>query len=356
MYLSPLHETVSRFSTDLWNDSCAVSELEYAIPHGAVGATTNPVIVTRVLEKEMDLWTERIDEIIEENSEGSEIDMTWQLIQEMGLKGAKILEPIFEREGKKKGRISMQTNPKNFQNVKLMVEQAVYFDSLAPNIQVKIPATRSGIVAIEEATARGVNVNATVCFSVSQSITVAEAVERGLNRREQAGEDISTMSPVCTIMVGRVDDWIKVVAKREDVILDPGFLEWPGVAVMKHAYGIYEERGYRARLLVAAFRNHFHWSQFIGGDVVLTIPYAWQLRYNASDVEVRERMQDPVREEILQTLLAKFPEFRKAYDADGMTVEEFDSYGATRRTLRGFIQGYENLLGTVRNRMVPDPD
>jgi transaldolase len=60
--------------------------------------------------------------------------------------------------------------------------------------------------------------------------------------------------------------------QAKGIITDPGYLEWAGVAVMKHAYALYRERGYRTRLLAAAYRNHLHWSQFIGGDVVLTIP------------------------------------------------------------------------------------
>ena len=61
------------------------------------------------------------------------------------------------------------------------MEQAIRFDKLAPNIQVKIPASAAaGITAIEEVTYRGMNVNATVCFTVPQAIAVAEAVERGI--------------------------------------------------------------------------------------------------------------------------------------------------------------------------------
>ena len=41
-YKSPLHEMAMTTPTDFWNDSCAISELEYAIENGAVGATTNP--------------------------------------------------------------------------------------------------------------------------------------------------------------------------------------------------------------------------------------------------------------------------------------------------------------------------
>ena len=60
----------------------------------------------------------------------------------------------------------MQTNPTFYRNAEAIVNQAMHFDALAPNIQVKIPATKAGIAAIEEATYRGVNVNATVSFTV----------------------------------------------------------------------------------------------------------------------------------------------------------------------------------------------
>ena len=93
--------------------------------------------------------------------------------------------PVFEREKGRKGRISLQTNPTFYRNSDAIVEQAIRFDNLAPNIQVKIPASAAGITAIEEVTYRGINVNATVCFTVPQAIAVAEAVERGMRRAQR---------------------------------------------------------------------------------------------------------------------------------------------------------------------------
>ncbi len=208
-YKSPLHQTVSTTKTDVWNDSCAIKELTYAIEHGAVGATSNPTIVYTVLKQELGLWKDRIQQLISENPNWSEVEITWKIFEEIGLKGAELLLPVFEREGGKKGRLSIQTNPANYRDAKAVADQAIYFDSLAPNIQVKAPVTQAGVKAIEEATYQGVNINATVCFTVPQSLAVAEAVERGLKRREAEGKSVENMSPVCTIMVGRTDDWIK---------------------------------------------------------------------------------------------------------------------------------------------------
>ncbi|MEE9308974.1 MAG: transaldolase, partial [Spirochaetia bacterium] len=69
---------------------------------------------------------------------------------------------------------------------------------------------------------------------------------------------------------------------------------------------------YRLRLLSAAFRNHMHWSEIIGGDVVISPPYKWQLRYNATDVEVKNRIDDPVDPKIVTELSKKFVDFRRA--------------------------------------------
>ena len=355
-YKSPLHKMVCTTPTVLWNDSCSIAELTYAIEHGAVGATSNPVIVGNVLRQEMHLWKDRIGELVKEMPTASEDEITWRLIEEISAKGAEVLLPAFEASKGRNGRLSIQTDPKNYRSTRLIVEQALHFDSMAPNMIVKIPVTKAGIPAIEEATYRGVSINATVSFTVPQALAVGEAVERGLRRREQEGKDVSRMGPVSTIMVGRLDDWLKVVANRDGIITDPCYLEWAGVAAMKRAYRIYKERGYRLRLLSAAFRNHLHWSEFIGGEVVISPPHRWQKRFNGSDVKVEPRMGKPVDQRIIDGLYAKFPDFRRAYDIDGMTVDEFDDFGATRRTLRQFIEGYCRLASLVRDFMIPNPD
>ncbi|GMQ98634.1 MAG: hypothetical protein BMS9Abin17_1155 [Acidimicrobiia bacterium] len=356
-YMSPLHETVTAYPTDFWNDSCSVEELAYAIEHGAVGATSNPTIVEQVLNQERHLWEDRIYELIADNPSWSDEDVMSTIFEEIALKGAELLLPVFEREDGLKGRLSIQTNPSYYRNVDAMVDQAVRYDSLAPNMQVKLPATSRGIAAMEEATYRGVNINATVSFTVPQAVAIGEAVERGLERREAEGLVTDDMTPVTTIMVGRTDDWIQVVTKRDNIVVSPHYLPWAGVAVFKKAREIYKQRGFRSRLLAAAYRHHLHWSEFIGGDVILTIPSKWQKLFNDSAVEVKDRINDPVDPEIIAELYDRVPDFRKAYDADGMTIEEFDTYGATVRTLRGFIASYHELTRVIREDfMLPNPD
>jgi transaldolase len=356
MYKSPLYEMTQTTPTCLWNDSAALDELKYSLSHGAVGATCNPVIALDVLKQEMHLWKDRIVELIQEMPCSTEDEIAWALIEELSAKRAALLKDIFDQQRGHNGRLSIQTDPRLYRNVDALVAQACRFSELAPNMIVKLPATRAGIAAMEEVTARGISVNATVSFTLPQCIAVAEAIERGLQRREKAGLDISTIGSVCTIMVGRLDDWLKVVAEKKNVITNPGYLEWAGVAVFKKAYRLFRERGYRVRLLSAAFRNHLHWSELIGGDVVISPPYKWQLRFNASDVTVANRIDTPVEPKMLAELLKKFPDFERAYNEDGLSIDDFDSFGPTRRTLRQFIEACHEMCGQIRDVMIPNPD
>ena len=353
---SPLAAMVRDTPTDYWNDSCAVEELQYAVARGATGATSNPTIVLEVLRKEKGRWLPRLAELIAANPSWTEVDLTWALVEEMAVSGAAVLEPVFRATGGRKGRLSLQTDPANYRNADRMLRQALHFAGLAPNMQVKFPATSAGLQALERATKEGVNINATVSFTVAQALAVGEAVERGLVGRAAAGEDVSTMSPVCTMMIGRLDDWMRVVVERDDVAVDPDALDWAGIAAFKRAVGLYRERGYRTRLLAAAYRHRLHWTELVGGDVALTMPHAWQVRFNGSGIAPAPRMDVPVDPDLVADLLARIPDFSRAYEPDGLSIAEFDTYGATVRTLRGFIRSYHDLVGAVRDVMLPDPD
>jgi transaldolase len=354
-YQNPLHEMTETTPSCLWSDTAGLEELTTSIGYGAVGATCNPVIALSVLRKEAALWKPRTREVLAEMPRANEDEIGWRLVEEMSVRGAGLLRHVFERDHGRNGRLSIQTDPRSFRDPERLVTQAVHFSQLAPNMIVKIPVTSAGLPAIEEATYRGVSINATVSFTLPQCVAVAEAVERGLRRREAEGKRVDDMGPVCTIMVGRVDDWLKVVAAKEGITVDPGSLEWAGVAVFKKTYQLYRKRGYRLRLLSAAFRNHMHWSELVGGDVVISPPFEWQVRLNKSGIAPVPRMDVPVEPRILAEL-EKFTDFRRASEEGGLAPADFDTFGPTQRTLRQFLAATADLAALVRDQMVPNPD
>ena len=133
------------------------------------------------------------------------------------------------------------------------MRQAEQFDRLAPNMIVKIPATQRRHRGHRGSDGAGHHRSTRrVCFTLPQCVAVAEA------DRARAGDDgrrwattSSTMGPVCTIMVGRLDDWLKVGdGAKKAIATDPGHLEWAGVAVFKKTYRLFRERGYRVAAAV----------------------------------------------------------------------------------------------------------
>ncbi|MDR1186749.1 MAG: hypothetical protein LBK95_04745 [Bifidobacteriaceae bacterium] len=352
---SPLARMTSTQPTALWNDSADPTELAQAIGWGAVGATCNPVIALSCIKADRPRWESRLAELAADHPKAGESELGWKVVEELSVEAARLLEPAFAQYEGLNGRLSMQTDPRLHRDAEALADQAEHFAGLAPNIIVKIPATAVGLEAIEEASYRGVSVNVTVSFTAAQAVATGQAIERGLKRREAAGHDTSTMGPVVTIMVGRLDDWMREVVKRDRIAIDPGHLEWAGVAAFKRAYRAFQELGLRARLLSAAYRNVLHLTEFVGGDVVVSPPFSWQVLINDNDLALDARMDLPVRDEILTALLDRIPEFRRAYEPDGLTSAEFDTFGATRKTLRQFLEADAGLDALVRDVLIPAP-
>jgi len=348
-----LRDAADRFPTVLWNDSADPVELRQSIGFGAVGATCNPVIALAAIRSHLDAWRPRIAELAAEHPTATESELGWKVVEELSIEAARLLEPAFRASGGRDGRLSIQTDPRLRRDADALVAQAVRFSGLAENIIVKIPATSVGIRAIEEATYQGVSINVTVSFTVAQAVAAAEAIERGLDRRAQDGLPEREFGSVVTLMGGRLDDWLKAWTQKQRILIDPGYLEWAGVAALKKAYRVFTERGFRSRVLSAAFRNHMHWSELQGGDLVVSPPFDWQARINENQLTAENRIDVPVPAHIIDTLLQKVPEFRRAYDVDGMTLEEFDRFGATVRTLRQFLEADEELDRVVRDVLLP---
>jgi len=338
--------------SDWWNDSNDHAELQHAFDEGAVGATSNPVITFQSVKNHPDLWMPVIDEMILENQQASEDEILWMLIDSVGKKAAKILLPVYEKTNRQKGKLSLQVNPKYYRNADAMFEQGQYLSSLAPNIAIKCPALPAGIKAMEMLTAAGITVNATVSFTVPQAVQVAEAIERGLSQAEKNSIDTKDVTPYVTIMVGRIDDHLKRVRDSKNINIDPEIINWASIAIFKNAYKIFKERNYRSKLLAAAFRCDLHWKEIVGGDIIISMPYEWWNKFNASGVDVRHRIDESVDGETISLLKENFEDFNKAYDEKGMSENEFESFGASVHTMQTFLEGYDEFVALIRSRMI----
>ena len=341
-----LAEISARYGTDMWCDSPNPPDLRRLVGLGAVGATSNPVLIPRTVQAAAERWRA---EIAECKAEGGLPN--WNLYRRVAREAAAILEPVYAATGGQKGLLSVQVDPRRWDDVPSMVAMAREAHAIAPNISVKVPVTKDGLVAVEELAAAGINCTATVSFTVPQVIEIAEAFRRGKARAEAAG-NLKHGRPLhnfAVLMVGRLDDHLRDLVREQGANVRPELLTYAGNAVAKKAYGIFQERGYESRLLIAALRGNHHIEQFIGGDLVITMPPLTELEFgeHVGHKVPPARIDEPVPPAIIEELSERFVDFRRAYETEGMRPEEFDTFGPTVKTLNQFIGGWESLIQFV---------
>ncbi len=341
--------------TELWTDSFHIYDHEYGLANDSKGITSSPTWVGHMIcDEKKELHTQRIRELYMEHPALNESELLWEYTLKIAEERSQIMLPLWKKGNPKQGRFSVQTSIYDFNNAEKIIKMAEEVHQCGPNMQVKIPLTKEGLKAIEESTYRGFSVMATLCFSVDQAVAAAKAVERGMKRRESEGLSNEMLNPMCAVLLGMQDDWLKNYAEHHNIALHPDALNWGAVAICKKIYHIFKERNYRTRLLTSYYRHRLHWSEFIGGDIAMTIPVKWQKRFVNSSIPIRNYMDIPVEARHLEELTQLTP-FVKAYTENTFTTNDFNTIEPLILTVHYFTETYEKGIKIVRNIMMPPP-
>jgi transaldolase len=191
------------------------------------GLTSNPTIFDKAIE-----GSDAYDESIRTSAAGGESLLFELAIDDLRL-AADLFRPVHEQTAGMDGWVSLEVSPDLADDAAMTVAEAVRLHAQAdrPNLFIKIPGTRAGIDAIEEAIFRGVPVNVTLLFSCRQYLAAAEAYLRGIERRIAAGRDPGVRS-VASLFVSRWD----VAAAG---VVPPELRNRLGVAVAMQTYAAY---------------------------------------------------------------------------------------------------------------------
>ena len=354
MTMSPLRTMTETTPTALWNDSSTLSELTTAIGWGAVGATCNPVIALAAIRSDLPRWQARIAEIAADRPTATESQIGWQVVEEVSIEAAKYLEPAFDEHQGRNGRLSMQTDPRLHRDAAALADQAEYFASLAPNIIVKIPATKVGIVAIEEATYRGVSINVTVSFTVPQAVEAGAAIERGLSGARPRTRRPRRWARLSRSWSGAWTTGSRPSSPATASTSTPG--TWSGPASRRSRRPTRSSSSAASRPGCSPRPTATSCSGPSWSAATSCSPRRSAGRRSSRPAATTRssRIDEPVDPAILDALLT-IPDFVRAYEVDGMTHAEFDDFGATRTTLRQFLEADEALDQIVRDVIVPAP-
>jgi transaldolase len=153
-----------------------------------------------------------------------------------------------------------------------------------------------------------------------------------------------------THITGIFDQYLAEVVKSEKIAIAPEILAQAGCLIARKQYRILKERGYPGTLLGGGARGIQHFTEFVGGDFHITINWSTAAELLATNPPVVARIDAPTPKEIVEELRAKVPGFRRAYDEDGLTVEEFADFGPLMFFKTMFLNGYARLLDEVVER------
>src|SRR6201993_3106429 len=150
------------------------------------GLTSNPTIFDHAI-KNSSSYDAAIRKRLEEGDSGEKL--FFELALEDLTQAADLFRPAYERTSGVDGWVSLEVSPLLAHDTKLTVDEVKDLHGRAqrPNLLIKIPGTKEGLPAIEEAIFAGIPVNVTLLFSDDQYLASADAFMRGVERRIEAG-------------------------------------------------------------------------------------------------------------------------------------------------------------------------
>ena len=178
--------------------------LQELIDAGVTGLTSNPTIFHKAITESSD-YDDELMGLAEAGKDTREIFETMAIADIRD--AADLLRPVFDATGGADGFASFEVSPRLAHDTEGTIHEArrLFSDIDRPNIMIKVPATPEGIPAIETLIGEGINVNVTLIFSLESHRRVVNAYISGLERLNERGGDLSTVSSVASFFVSRVD-------------------------------------------------------------------------------------------------------------------------------------------------------
>jgi transaldolase len=228
--------TLHELGQSLWLDNITRNLLRagvlrrYIDEWSVTGLTSNPTIFDHAIKNSKD-YDEAIKSKLAQGKSGEKL--FFELALEDLTEAADLFRPVYDRTCGVDGWVSLEVSPLLAYDTKSTIQAAKDLHARAqrPNLLIKIPGTKEGLPAIEEAIFAGIPVNVTLLFSDDQYLAAAEAFMRGIERRIDAGLKPDVGS-VASIFVSRWD--VAVSGKVPDALHNQ-----LGIAVAKRTYKAY---------------------------------------------------------------------------------------------------------------------
>ncbi len=338
------HRVAARTATDVWVNNATVHEARLAIGAGCAGCTQNPAFAWRILNGSEDQGA--ADEIISTLLAQGMEDNTALLSQLQARLVARICReflPLFEKTNGKAGWVSIQGDPFH-EDAATIVGYGRACRTLAANVIVKIPATESGLAAIETLLLEGTPVLATEVMSVDQAAAVCDVYDRC------AGKAPHLPTVYLAQIAGIFDEHLRDTAQRQGLQADPELYFTAGIAVARKIRGMMASRRSGVRFMSGGVRELYHFTELVGVDGCVTMNWNGHIsELLRLDPPVVRRFQSAPDPALIDELFGLFPDFRKAYTPGSLKPAAFEAFGPVVRFRNAFEKGWQNALHYIEN-------
>jgi transaldolase len=339
------HRVHAQTPTRFWINNPTREEADWALAEGAVGCTCNPSYCQKMIDHptEGDYARRLLDEAVRESSSDDEAEAVLQrkLVAAIAAK----FMPLYESSGGRYGHVSIQGDPIHEDDPQVIVDEGHLNGELGPNITLKIPTTAAGLRAMETLMAEGYRINATEIMGIKQALDVC-AVHQRVTR------DAGTAPGLyLSHITGIYDEYLRRAAADDHIDISPDIMWQAGLAIARKLYAILKERGLPGTFIGGGARGLQHFTEMVGGDVVVTIN--WVGTADAlleQDPPVVFRLFNPVEPYVVEELLAKLPDFRRGFLEDGLSVEEYEEFGPVVLFRESFVTSWRRVLGLAREQ------
>lgn len=330
--------------TRMWVNNPTLHECDIAIAAGAINCTTNPTYSMKMIQKEDSSY---IDNILSKSNQGStSVEYVADKVQQGLVRNLMAkFDPLYEKSNGDQGFVSIQGNPYMDENTDKIVEDALTYRKLGQNFIGKIPATEAGLAAIARLIPENVPIIATEIMSIAQMVAVCELYAKV---SKSCGK---TPKFFVTHITGIFDDHMKNVVKEQKIDISSDILWQAGCIVARKQYRLMHDRKYPGILLGGGARDLHHFTEFVGGDMHITINWEGTAdKLIATNPPVVYRIDNPSPLHVVDELLEKIPDFRKAYIENELRLPEFKDYGPVVLFRNSFLKGWDFLIDQVSKR------
>jgi len=330
--------------TRFWVNNVTREEARMAIEAGARGCTQNPSYTWKMLThpSEGSYAKRRLQEALKESACDNEVEC---ILQRKLVKGiADIFLPVYKTSHGESGYVSIQGDPIHEEDPEVIISEGRRNREMGPNIMIKIPATKAGLEAMDVLISENTPINATEVMGLSQALDICRMYER-ISRETGKKPKI-----YYSLITGIYDEYLQKWVKNEKITISPDILYMAGLTIAKKTYQVTKARWPGIGFIGGGVRGLWHFTEMVGADVCITMNWKGQAKELLKlNQPVVSRFFNPVPEWMVDELLGKVPEFRRAYNMNGLDVNEYEEFGPVEYFRHMFIQAWENTLEMIKN-------